>query len=33
MTQLSTNTVVYDQIIAKVSKFIIDYKNSRFGIK
>jgi hypothetical protein len=30
MTQLSTNTVVYDQIIAKVSKFIIDYRENKF---
>ena len=30
MTQLSTNTVVYDQIISKVSKFIIDYRENRF---
>ena len=30
MTQLSTNTVVYDQIISKVSKFIIDYRENKF---
>jgi len=30
MTQLSTNTIVYDQIIAKVSKFIIDYRENKF---
>jgi len=31
MTQLSSNTIVYDQIIAKVSKFIIDYKQNKFS--
>jgi len=30
MTQLSTNTVVYDQIIKKVSKFIVDYRENKF---
>jgi hypothetical protein len=30
MTQLSSNTVVYDQIIAQVSNFISMYRENKF---
>jgi hypothetical protein len=30
MTQLSSNTVIYDQIIAKVSNFISMYRENKF---
>lgn len=30
MTQLSTNTILYDQIIAKVSNFINEYRENKF---
>lgn len=31
MTQLSSNTVIYDQIIAKVSNFISMYRENKFS--
>lgn len=30
MTQLSANTVLYDQIVAKVSNFINEYRENKF---
>lgn len=30
MTQLSSSTVMYDQIIAKVSDFILSYRENKF---
>lgn len=31
MTQLSYNTIVYDQIIRLVSKFLDDHNENRYG--
>jgi hypothetical protein len=30
MTQLSPNTIVQDQIVAKVSKFLANYRENQF---
>lgn len=30
MTQLSSSTVIYDQIVAKISDFILSYRENKF---